>query len=181
MRKKRRGTKSDIIIDLTSLLDVMFIILLVVLCGQLNVRDRLSQTQSDTEQLHEQVKNEYQLYADWVDTEDNLHKYVWAASVVVPYNKEEVTQREIKLLKEGSEIESFPLIGTEVSDSIAAFRNSLVEFIKENKDQPVILSLNEADDNILYRDEVMVNEIFTELSKEYPNVYIKRNVSEEAK
>jgi len=181
MRKRRSGTKNDVIIDLTSLLDVIFIILLVVLCGQYGVRDRLTLAQSETEQMREKAEKEYLLYADWVETEDNLHKYVWAVSVMVPYNKNEVTQREIKLLKEGEEIESFELIGNEVAGSVEAFRNSLIEFIKANQDKPVILSLNEADDYILYRDEVMVNEIFAELSREYSNVYIKGNVGEETK
>ena len=45
----------------------------------------------------------------------------------------------------------------------------------------MILSLNEKDDNILYRDEVMVTDIFYELTKEYNYVYIRGSLHEEEK
>ena len=49
MRRKRNRFKSDVIIDLTSLLDVIFIILLVVLCGQSSMKENLSELQSEAE------------------------------------------------------------------------------------------------------------------------------------
>ena len=181
MRKKRKGLKSDIIIDLTSLLDVMFILLLVVLCSQSRINERLEQSGAEYEQARNQAEETYRLYQDQMDMADQLNQYVWAVSVVVPYDENEITKRQIRLLKEGAEIESFDLIGNNVEDSAKDFKESLAGFIRNNKDNPVILSLNEEDDNILYRDEVMVEEIFTELRKEYPNVYIRGNISEEEK
>ena len=45
-----------------------------------------------------------------------------------------------------------------------------------------MLSLNDDNEYILYRDEVMVNDIFDEIIKTYRNVYvIKGSVSEEIK
>ena len=72
-------------------------------------------------------------------------------------------------------------MGKNVQDSIEAFQSCLVKYVEENKDRPVILSLNEHDDNILYRDEVMVTDIFYELTKEYNNVYIRGSIHEEEK
>jgi len=181
MRRKRKGTKGDVLIDVTSLLDVMFIILLVVLWGQNRVEDDLKSTQTDATYAKSQAMAEYQLYQDQMELADSLNQYVWAVSVVVPYNENEVTQRQIKLLQEGQEIKSFDLIGNNVSDSVKAFRECLVEYIKENQDRPVILSLNEDDDYILYRDEVMVQEIFNELAGNYSNVYMKGSVGGEEK
>ncbi|MBP3577116.1 MAG: hypothetical protein J6K15_03290, partial [Lachnospiraceae bacterium] len=109
------------------------------------------------------------------------NQYVFAVSVVVPYDKEDVTRRTIQILKEGEEIESFDLVGNNVKSSVEAFRDSLVKFVEANKDRPVILSLNEKDDTILYRDEVMVTDIFYELTKEYNNVYIRGSIHEEEK
>lgn len=179
MRKNRNGYKRDIIIDLTSLLDVIFILLLVVLCGQSGIREGLEQSNAEYEHARAQAEANHQLYEDQLEIADHLDKYVWAVSVVVPYDEKEITQRQIKLLKEGGEIESFDLVGNEVTGSAKAFKESLTDYIRKYKDRPVILSLNEEDDRILYRDEVMVNEIFVELSKEYTNVYIKGNINEE--
>ena len=181
MRRKRRGSGGDVLIDLTSLLDVIFIILLIVMWSQDIVEDNLKQSQAEAEYAMSKTEAEYKLYEQQLKIADNINRYVFAVSVVVPYDKDDVTQRKIQILKEGEEIESFDMVGNNVTEAIEAFRTSLVSYIEKNKTRPVILALNENDDNILYRDEVMVTEIFLELTKEYSNVYIRGSVSEEAK
>jgi len=99
---------------------------------------------------------------------------------VVPYDEQDVTKRTILVLKEGKEIERFELVGNNVTDSVEAFRKSLTGYIEANQDKPIILSLNEEDDYILYRDEIMVTDIFLELAKKYNNVYIRGSVNGEA-
>lgn len=181
MRRTRRSSKGDVLIDLTSLLDVIFIILLIVMWGQNTVETNLKQAQADTEATKIQTEAEKLLYEQQLEMADNINQYVCAVSVVVPYDKEDVTHRTIQILKEGEEIERFELVGNNVTTSIEEFRNSLVKFVEANKERPVILSLNEHDDNILYRDEVMVTDIFYELTKEYNNVYIRGSIREEEK
>jgi len=173
MRRRRKGTGRDVLIDLTSLLDVMFIILLVVLWGQQNRNEDLLKMQAEAEHAEAQAEAQYKLYEQQLEIADNVNQLVWAASVVVPYDENDVTKRTIMVLKEGQEIESFVLSGNNVAASVAAFKDCLVTYIVANKDKPVILSLNDNDDNILYRDEVMVTELFVELAKEYPNVYLR--------
>ena len=174
--RKRRSSRGDVLIDLTSLLDVMFIILLVTLWGRHATEDTLKETQVATENAKAQLEAEYQLYEQQLELADSLNQFVWAVSVVVPYDAEDVTKRQLKMLQEGEEIESFDMEGNNVEDAVKAFRKSLVSYIRDNEERPVILSLNEEDGNILYRDEVMVNEIFRELADEYANVYIKGSV-----
>lgn len=173
MRRKRKNSGRDVIIDLTSLLDVMFIILLVVLWGQQNNNENLIKLQAETEQTKAMAEAQYMLYEQQTEIADNINQFVWAASVVVPYDENDVTQRTILLLKEGEEIESFLLAGNNVTDSVAAFKECLTAYIVANEDKPVILSLNDKDENILYRDEVMVTDIFLELAEEYSNVYLR--------
>jgi len=181
MRRKRNGSGRDVLIDLTSLLDVIFILLLIVLWGQNNKQEELTRMQAETEQAKVQAEADSRLYAAQQELADNLNKFVCAVSVEVPYDKKDVTKRTIQILAEGGELERFTLAGNQVEDSVASFRESLVRVIQENKDKPVILCLNEKDDNILYRDEKMVTELFAELAKEYNNVYIRGSISGEAK
>lgn len=181
MHRKRRGSRGDVLIDLTSLLDVIFILLLIVMWGQNNVDMNLRQTQAETEKVKAQAEAEQKLYEQQTEIAENVNKYVCAVSVVVPYDKEDVTRRKVQILKEGEEIESFDLIGQNVNDSVEAFKESLVKYIESNGDKPVILSLNEKDENILYRDELMVTELFAELTRKYNNVYIRGSVSGEEK
>ena len=178
MRRKRNRFKSDVIIDLTSLLDVIFIILLVVLCGQSSMKENLSELQSEAENAQREADEVYQLYKEQIEIADNLNQYVWAVSIMVPYDENDVTKRQIRFLKEGQEIETIELIGNDVTSAIETFKKSLTKYIQEHEDRPVILSLNEEDDYILYRDEIMVTEVFLELANKFSNVYIKGTVSE---
>ena len=179
MRRKRRGHGGDVLIDVTSLLDVIFIILLVVLLGQSNVETNLKQAQAEAETARTQTEAEQRLYEQQLELAEDINQYVFAVSVVVPYNREDVTQRTIQMLKEGEEIERFELSGNNVTGAVEAFKKSLISYIEAYNDRPVILSLNEKDENILYRDEVMVTEIFFELTREYGNVYIRGSIHEE--
>lgn len=179
--RKKRNIRGDVVIDLTSLLDVIFILLLVVLCGQQGINKNLTEKGIEQENAIAQANETREIYEDMIDMEDNIQQMVWAASIAVPYEKTEITKREIKLLVEGKEIESFPLIGNEVEESINQFREVLIEYIESNQERPVILSLNDNDDNILYRDETRVNDIMTELIETYSNVYIRGGLSEEEK
>lgn len=184
MSRKNRKSRNDLTIDLTSLLDVIFIILLAVMVGQ---KDASAQEQQDLDALQAdavaqiaQAENAQQLYEDMLDTQNNLSKYVYAVSITVPYDKDEIHKREIMLLTEGSDPQTFPLIGNETAESLAAFKESLAGSIADHTDCPVILSLNDDDEKILYRDEKAVSGILYEISAEYDNVYIKGNLSEVA-
>ena len=181
MRRKRSGSGRDVLIDLTSLLDVIFIILLVVLLGQNNTQEDLRNKQAEVEKARTLAEAEYQLYEQQTETADMVNQMVWAVSVVVPYDEQDVTKRTILILKEGEEIERFELVGNNVTAAVEAFKESLVTYIEANRDKPVILSLNEKDDNILDRDEVMVTETFQKLVKEYNNVYVRGSAGGEEK
>ena len=177
MRRKRRNTGNGVLIDLTSLLDVIFILLLVIICSysyekQKNEEAAVAAQESFSAKMLEAEANS-KAYADLMDTKNNLKDYVWAASVVVPYEPDNITLRHIKVLTEDREIITIDLVGNDVSESIKEFKDSLESYVKRHPDHPVILSLNEEDDNILYRDEKLINGILEELAKTYNNVYIK--------
>lgn len=178
MRRNRRMSRNDILIDLTSMLDVIFIILLVLVCGQTTISDDLNEAQAQAEYAKAQAEAEKQLYEE----QQEAFNHVWAVSVVVPYDEDEITKRQIRILKQGEEIQSIDLIGNDITESVNNFKSLLVGYIEQNQDKPIILSVNENDDHILYRDEVMVNGIFDELVQTYANVYIvKSNTDEETK
>lgn len=171
--RRGRNKRDDIIIDLTSLLDVIFIILLVVTCSQqLTKMDYKAQEQVAQETVRE-AEAASKLYEDQMETQDKLNEYVLKLSVYSDFNPEQITVRKVRILKELQQIESFDLVGADTAAAYEAFRMSLVEYIKANTDKPIILSLNEGDEKILYRDEKAILQIFDELSAEYGNVYIK--------
>ena len=171
--RKRHRKKSDILIDLTSLLDVIFIILLVVICREQKLSvDQREQTENLTE-LEEQARIKYELYMDQLDTADGENDYLLQASVNASYNPEDIIRREVSILLKGEEEpKTFEILGQE-NKKMDELRDMLKEYVENNPDKPVILSLNEGDERILYRDEKAIKKIFEELSSEYRNVYIK--------
>ena len=179
MRKRRRATGNSVFIDLTSLLDVIFILLLVVLCSYHYEKQKNEQAAEASAAVISDAEASSRAYSDMIETQNELQKYVWAASIVVPYEPDRITTRHIKVLTEDQEIISIDLAGNDVAGNIEEFRESLEGYIKRHPDRPVILSLNEKDDRILYRDETAVKEILDELMNTYDNVYIKGSISGE--
>ena len=135
---------------------------------QAQTDEQLARLQSETEKANAQ----YALYSDRIDTMDNLNRYVWAVSVYADYEPATVTERHIRVLRDGEEIEQFDLVGNDTKEAFAQFKQCLEDYIDRNSNRPVILSLNENDEHILYRDEQAILQIFNELS-DYGNVYLK--------
>ena len=179
MRRKRRNTRNGVLIDLTSLLDVIFILLLVVICSYNSAKEESAKEAAKSQKSSTDYESNSQLYSDMIDTQNDLQKITWTASIVVPYEPDEITTRHIKVLREDSEIQSFELVGNDAAENIEEFKDTLTDYVEKYSDRPVILSLNENDDNILYRDEKRIKEILDELANKYKNVYIKGNISEE--
>lgn len=171
--RRRHNKRDDLIIDLTSLLDVIFIILLVVMCSQqLTKWDYESQEQTAIEKIRD-AEATAELYKDQMETHDKLNEYVVKLSVYADFNPDQVTVRKVRILKELQAIETIDLIGADTAKAFEDLEKSLVSYIQENSDKPVILSLNEGDEKLLYRDEKTILAIFEKLSEEYTNVYIK--------
>lgn len=173
MKKRRHRAKSDILIDLTSLLDVIFIVLLVVIARQQTLTEKTQNEMNQASEASQEAQARYELYKDQMEMADNLNKYVFAVSVYASYNSENVTQRTIRILREEEEIQTFELRGTNVKEPMAAFRTAMEDYVKAHGDQPVILSLNEKDEKILYRDEKAIKQVFDELKREYDNVFVR--------
>ena len=178
--KRRHRAKSDILIDLTSLLDVIFIVLLVVIARQQTLTEKTKDQVNSAGEVLEQAEAlaleaqaKYELYMDQLEMADQLNQYVFAVSVYASYSSEDVTHRTIRILREGEEIQAFELRGEKTDDKIAAFKTAMEDYIAAHPDQPVILSLNENDEKILYRDEKAIQSVFQDLIRRYDNVFVR--------
>ena len=179
MSRKRRSSKSGVLIDITSLLDVIFILLLVVMCGYAKQNHALEHESDLAEKAKAEAEANSAAYSDMINTQDELQSLVWTASIVVPYEPDEITLRHIKVLAEDTEIITIDLVGNDVAGDVKEFENLLTDYVNRHPDCPVILSLNDNNDKILYRDEKAIEEILQELKNKYSNVYIKGSIREE--
>ena len=179
MSRKRKHSREGVLIDITSLLDVIFILLLVVMCGYVEQNQKLAQEASLASKAQAEAEAASAAYADMINTQNELQSLIWTASITVPYDPDEITRRQLKVINEDTDIISIDLVGNNVAGNVQEFKDSLTEYIEKHSDCPVILSLNDNNDKILYRDEKAVEEVLQELMNSYSNVYIKGHTREE--
>ena len=177
MRKKRHN-KENIFIDLTSLLDVVFILLMVVMLNGQEMSNQADIQRVDASRAEKEALVNLKLYKKQMETVDEL----WMISVDASYDSEDVTKRQIRILKMGEDVEdSIEMDGTNTKEPLDKLKASLdsyiVSWITSNQytenPKPIILSINENDDHILYRDEKAIQEIFYELKDKYKDVYLR--------
>ncbi|MBQ9549997.1 MAG: hypothetical protein IJU87_04215 [Lachnospiraceae bacterium] len=181
MRRDRHG-KSDILIDLTSLLDVIFILLMVVLAKQqvsgMELEKKevfISELQSSLERTEAEELDKLRLYTDQIDTAEKTV----IISVTATFNPVEPKQRSLKILKNGNtEADEFILSGGDTKEAYEAFEKKLREYVSSPEGMPVILSIADDGSEILYRDQKRIQEIFLSLQKGSDDIYI-RAVSED--
>lgn len=188
--------KTDLPIDLTSLLDVIFIVLLVVLCNQQVLNDRIEQQAAQTEaaaavtldramEVREDALAEadairsdasealqlQEVYREQLANYENADGFISFVTVYVDYNPVTIEKRHIRVLLNDSEIRTITLTNENRDEAIDEFYEYLVGFIQEHNDTPVVMSVNL--DQILYRDEKVVSATLRDLSGKYKNVYMK--------
>ena len=169
--KRRRENKNNIIIDLTSLLDVVFIVLLVLICQLQTSGKKTEQAEKDAKRAELSANAAAEIYNDLSDSHKNLSDYVVFIAVNSQF-EENLTTRHINLLCSDETVtipEIKDLEGT-YTDGYKDLRNFIEDYIKANSTKTIVLSLNENDEDILYRDEKAIKQIFTELTIEYDNV-----------
>ncbi|MCR4764236.1 MAG: hypothetical protein K5696_11975 [Lachnospiraceae bacterium] len=164
-------------IDLTALLDVIFIVLLVVICHQQNLSTQAQARQSDAVTAAEQALNEAnaakELYEERLDTVTHIQEYVSILTVDIDYQPGNAKERHIRLLKDGvaDEIETLTLTPQTEAETFLSLSETLKEILEEAEGKPVILSLDL--DQILYRDEEAMGNLIASLLEEYDNLYFK--------
>ena len=176
--RRRKRTKGDILIDFTSLMDVIFILLMLVLSKQQafakQSEELLDQQFLEASAKTEMAQNEYYLYRDQVESSENIQEYMCLLSVYCNYDKKEITSREIRVLGvKDDKYGPVELKGNDVAEQMDELEEYLKKNIEDNPEKVAVLSLNKDDDNILYRDEARILEIFDDLKTSYPNVIIK--------
>ncbi len=183
MKKSVKKGQNSIDIDLTSMLDVIFIILMVVMCnvtlGQTGAEEIREQLDSAQSELIEAQFN-LETYENLVETESNVENEVAFISLHADYDPADPTTRNVRLLRrvdrDGNEREAeFTTITLTPANEgreagFADVRDSLEAYLQANSGIPVLLRLD--DERILYRDWVTLHEILDELRAGHANLFI---------
>ncbi len=151
--KKSFSSKGKINIDLTSLLDVIFLVLMVVMCYQ-----KINGTRAEAAPP--------EIVVNTVDGVKNVVLYV-------TYDDSDITSRHIYLKRdaESDEIQDIVITPETEEASYSAFETKLKEYLSANSMMPVLVTID--DSRILYRDAVRMTELLGSIGDEYTNLYFQ--------
>ncbi len=189
-RQRRSGTVRDLIIDLTPLLDVIFIILLIVLA----TGDVYSQSAEDVKAEAEAMKTEAQkeslnaqqsvndaeqkvnTYQTHLEAYEDIDNYFSIITVSAGYDIRNRRNRTIRIKINDNEDKVYELNPANTKNGEwTKIREYIENRVAEDPELPVILVLNmKNEERMLYRDQEDIWRIFEELRSEYPNVSIKK-------
>ena len=167
----RFKNKGNLLIDLTSLLDVIFIVLLVVMSMLQEQESVAAEEKKGYMEQEANISHLEEQYNDQLDAISNIDEYIAFISVNARFDEDLVT-RHIEILNsdKSSIVPEIPeLKRTKTSEAYSSLKDYIEAYIKENPERVVVLSLNEGDEDILYRDEKEIKSIFNILETEYSN------------
>ena len=170
---KNRNRKGNILIDLTSLLDVVFIVLLIIICKLATDRIALEAEEDNLSSQAAELESAQSLYEDQIDSIENISDYIVLISVHAGFDPNDIMTRNIDVLnsdKSSPAPSIAALKGPNESEGLTGLRTYLEEYISSNPDKTIILSLNENDEDILYRDEKKISGMFAEICSQYPDI-----------
>lgn len=174
--------KLNMELDLTSLLDVIFIVLMVVMCHsaletqaeKVKAEETIAKAEAVTEMSaeYEELKAALSLYEARKDDIDNIEDKVAFADLYVNVDEDDFKTRHIRfLLGDNLLVEEMTITPETEGTVYLDFQGKLESYLSEHANVPVLLTLDETD--ILYRDHLKMEEILSELAGDYDNLFIQ--------
>ncbi len=184
MQRKNPGSSSqpNAPIDLTPLLDVIFIFLFVVIIAYAAKAQAVeAEAESRTEALEKQVEELSARLAEEESLremyEEHISNYessviggrVKIVTIYCTWDENDSTKRQIRVLASDREFSPVNLTAENQENGYSRLNQMLIDYITENSDAVVVLSLNT--ERILYRDQTAINELMGKLTRRYKYVY----------
>ncbi len=178
----RRKSIGQILIDLTPLLDVVFILLIVVLSFQdtyiaeanknvkraeedmADIEDDMAHTEAIIDNVEEQN-----------DTYANEKDYLSVVTISANYKPNNIKYRTIVLSINGEKPIEIELNPSNGEVAWKECRDAIVSCLEERPDYPMIYKIK--NEKMLYRDEQKIEELFSQLSSENSNIYMKNDIN----
>ncbi len=171
MRKHKR--RDGIVIDLTSMLDIIFIVLLVLVCYIKLSGNSVAEEREALKEQRKDLSRQQSIYEQQIEAINSKGEYVVFISVDSSFSEENPRKRNIFVLNSdksnGKPPEIPELDGQDINEGYMELNSYLSDYIGKNKDKIIVLTYNEGDKDILYTDEKEIDKIFTELQSAYPD------------
>ena len=181
MNNKNKKTIGQLLIDLTPLLDVIFIVLIVVLVGRDSYNAEADKKYADAEQYVSEadakvaeMEAKNATYTEQMKAYGEISEYVYLITVYAGYNPANRKFRTIYLMINSDEPKQINLNPSTETDAWAECRTIIEGVIQKNENAQAVLSVStENSEKMLYRDEEAIYSIFRDLMKKYSNITIR--------
>ena len=180
-KEKKPISLGRLLIDLTPLLDVVFIVLIVILAGQDNYSTEADRKFAEAEKYVSEVNTEMEkveiengVLSEQMAAYSSINEYFNIVTVYAAYSPENRKYRTIYVKINIDDPITINLNPSNVSASWMECRGYIEEIIKKDESLPMILSLDiSSNDKMLYRDENSIREMFGTLQDRYKNITIR--------
>lgn len=154
------------------MLDVIFVILMVVMCRQLLSNVQEAKSLQETQAELEEVQADNKLYEMRLRDLEEPEKSVIFADVYATFESADPHVRHVRMIAgDNNAIEDLVLKPGSEDSVFDEFTGKLTALLSADPDTPVLVSID--DNDILYRDHIRFEEIFASLKDGYPNLFVK--------
>ena len=175
-KNKKPKSIGRLLIDLTPLLDVIFIVLIVVLAGQDTFQAEADQKFAEAQEIQEDAEQELEdmmasvkTYENQLEIYEELNEKYNVITVVSNYALNDRTYRRVKVKANGNEPLLLELNPSNSERSWAEFKTKIEDIVKEDLTKETIISIKvEEGEKMLYRDYEKMKSIINELQGSYP-------------
>ena len=180
-KNRKQRSLGRLLIDLTPLLDVIFIVLIVVLAGQDNYNTEADRKYADAEALTltadaqvADIEAKNAAYSEQMKAYEEINEYFNIITAYARYSPENRKYRTIYIMINTDSPVEILLNPSRENEAWSECRKTIEDVIKKDEDLPVILSISsEMNDKMLYRDEESIYSIFKDLKGRYNNITIR--------
>ena len=176
--KNRFSNRINNSIDLTSLLDVIFIVLMIVMCYQ---QIYLEKREANADVVMEEAMAmqdeaaeamaDASVYAEQLDTYEDMFNQIAVITVYASYQPSDPRNRQIRVLINNEEVSTIDVSPTNAEEAYGRLAQLLEDNITKHAEIPVIISLD--DEQILYRDQLRISDMINGLFSKHDNLYYK--------
>lgn len=171
--RRNRKLKKGLDIDLTPLLDVIFIVLMVVMCRLSLVTNEEREKTLEAENAAEEASANYEVTRTQLENYENEDQLVAFITLNAMYEKNNPKTRHIRLAyNDETVIEDIVITPETQEQSYSQFVEEITAFVEGKAGSPVLLSID--DDQILYRDHIRLEKEIASLQENYTNLFLIR-------
>jgi biopolymer transport protein ExbD len=167
----RNKVKLDL--DLTPLLDVIFIVLMVVMC-QMSINSESEREKTvEAKNAAEEAQAKYEVATTQLENYENEDQLVAFITLNAMYEKNDPKTRHIRLAyNDETLIEDIVITPETQEQAYGQFVEEITSFVQSKEGSPVLLSID--DSRILYRDYRRLEQEIKSLRATYNNLFLIR-------